>query len=321
MSRNPPKEYQKALRSILIKSHKSPRGIKKEGSYIRQTKSAIEFKYKCRGEMKPEDRGTRGAIHEFTGQSRKRMSIMMGNLENAPLWWHTFTFADDVMAGKTLAERVKFSSRVLKNFKKRVERKYPGIEAIWRREIEPRKSGMLKGEYCPHFHIPVFLPGITRETFTPIAADLLRMWIEQTGTKDIYKAVLAHCDPDRPSIAWLDTEKMAQLYISKYSAKIQDSIEGGKVSLGRMWGTIGNPKEREPEEKGLGELQGYVLKRTLRKLAKSQYRSRTKKGKGAYKGHKRFLKNITAGATWMMVKSETIDRIFEYMNENNVPPF
>ena len=85
-------------------------------------------------------------------------------------FWQDFTFADDVMAGLSISQRAKYSTKVMKAFKEWPKRG-EGIKfiRIWKREWRPRLSGILKGQYIPHFHLLYFIEGVSSAKYFKLA--------------------------------------------------------------------------------------------------------------------------------------------------------
>ncbi len=96
--------------------------------------------------------GKRGKITTFSQKARRRTVQLFGQIHDYPSVWQDFTFPDDVMEGKTIEQRARYSSRCIKEFKRKVEREFPDLWGIFRGEWESRKSGVIKGQECPHFH-------------------------------------------------------------------------------------------------------------------------------------------------------------------------
>lgn len=330
--------------ALSIKGHKRTwpgKRVLKETIVI--SRGAIEFKTKSAVDFKPNPRGkSRGKITGFSRKSRKRMMISLANAKTPPEWFQGFTFADDVMEGKTIEERARYAEKVRKAWARSVTHAHPDLVGTWRKEWKPRKCGKLKGELVPHYHMMLSAMR-SRENYREFAHDLAIRWVMFTGTEMKYEAFDVAMKPD--AAIWMEGEEMLRVYLGKYMAKEEKvTVNDEPQSLGRMWGKIGAWEEEEKETREYGKLQGVTLKRTLKKLAKAQYRRQRahkkkpgngkafvysrKKGKAVqvndpwgFHRHQQFLEKIDRGETWMMVKRQTITRLFEYMDSQNIPPF
>ena len=99
-------------------------------------------------------RKPRGKIQEFSFSSRKRLQKKIAMTKKHPDFWIDFTFADDVMANKSITERSVYATQSKKRFNEALRRKglHEKIHGVWKKEWQPRKSGDLIGQNMPHFH-------------------------------------------------------------------------------------------------------------------------------------------------------------------------
>lgn len=145
-------------------------------------------------------KAVRGGVSEFSAKSRKRMLETMACLDNDRLRavvFVTLTYPDDA---PPFAEQ---TSVHLKNFLKRLKRRFPEASAIWRREWEDRKSGDHVGQMYPHFHFLFFnLPFVHH-------AEVNAHWREVLG----YTGYL------RTEIKMVRSWRQAFSYVAKYMAK------------------------------------------------------------------------------------------------------
>lgn len=278
----------------------------------------------------------------------------MANGKVDPEWFQTFTFADDVMAGKTIEERGLFADKVLDEFKRRALIAIPELQGIWRREWKRRKSGRLKGELCPHYHL-LLSAGLTRENFRKTAQLFGITWVQITKSEGLDAmhafevAIGQNCRPEDDPIRWIEGVGQLRCYLGKYMAKEEEfekDENGDAPSFGRAWGKVGQWEEERKEDRPYSQPEGVILKRLLKRYAKAQYRRqrsfKKKPGKGktfkcfgqgekrivrlvndpwGYLKHKQYLQSIEQGATWIMIKKETTQRILEYIDQLNTPPF
>jgi hypothetical protein len=118
-----------------------------------------------------------------------------------------------------------------------------GLHYIWKKEIEPRKSGDYKGVRVPHYH--VCLCGLSqhqKDDWHWLCINLLVKWVKITGSNDPAAITVAVKSKDGipQSYRLIENSKMAIRYIGKYFSKtsaVQGREEGSeKESIGRAWG-------------------------------------------------------------------------------------
>ena len=248
---------------------------------------------------KPGPGGKRGKITNFSKKSRQRLLKMFGRISDYPSVWQDFTFPDDVMEGKTISERAKFSTKCETEFKRRVERKYPGLWGIIRREWEARKSGRIKGEECPHLHVLWEIEGITESNYRKLCMDLALIWIDVIKTEQKEDALVVALHPK--SYRWIYNRKMAQNYVSKYITKVEEHTAG--ESRGRYWMTIGDIPLEEPLIIPITDEEGDILRRLFRNKIGD-------KRKGLY----RILRSRYF-ATWFFVEAVTIKLMLGHVRD------
>ena len=243
--------------------------------------------------------GKRGKIVDFSHKARIRMLQKFGRIVNYPSVWQDFTFPDDVMAEKTVQERARFSSRCLKQLKRKMEKEFPDLWAIFRREWEPRKSGKLRGQECPHFHCLWDLKGISPQTFKTVCIRLAALWVDVLNTGERMKALSVAVHPN--SFRWITNRKMAQNYVSKYVAKLER--HGNGESRGRYWMSAGEVPSEEGIEVCITDYEGDFVRRMFRKKIGD-------KRSGLY----RILRSRYF-ATWLFVEGVTVMRMLEYVKD------
>ena len=145
-------------------------------------------------------KAVRGGVSTFSAKSRKRMLETIASLDEERIRvviFLTLTYPDDALP---VTEQ---SSIHLKNFLKRLKRRFPEASALWRREWEDRKSGDFVGRMCPHFHFLFFnLP-----------------FIHHTEVNAHWRAVLGYAGYIRTEIRMAATWRQAFAYVAKYMAK------------------------------------------------------------------------------------------------------
>lgn len=269
-----------------------------------QNRSAIEInphfiKYKRNLLHSAGPGARRGKITNFSKKSRQRLLQTFGRIVDYPSVWQDFTFPDDVMEHKTITERAKFSTKAETEFRRRVERKHPGLWGIIRREWETRKSGKIKGDECPHLHVLWQKDNIEEKNFKKTCLDLAQIWIDVIKTDEREKALAVALHPK--SYRWIVNRRMAQGYVSKYIAKVE--VHKGGPSRGRYWMTIGDVPLEEPLEIPISDKECDLLRRLFRKKIGDK---------------KKYLYRILRSryfATWFFIEAVTVKLMLEHVRE------
>ncbi len=251
--------------------------------------------------------GERGPITGFSHGARLRMIQRMASLAEYPDFWIDLTFADDVMEGKGIVGRRDHANRTMKKFKRKVERLFPELRGLWRREWEPRKSGRLVGEECPHYHTLLSCKGYTERNFSVLCFLLAQIWVDCTGTIETAKALSVAVNPR--SYRWLVDKKMAQVYVSKYVAKVEDhSDDEEPCSRGRYWGKIGDLQVVEGVHVRLAKEEEVLLRRLFR----------SKVGSKVKRLFRIFAAQNRSG--WLLITAGTVRRMLQWVkDEADVP--
>ena len=88
---------------------------------------------------------------EFTPAARRRMLQMMAKVEQSAVpFFVTLTYPDEFPL-----YRQDYKAH-LEAFCDRMERRWPGMAAIWKLEFKERESGKNKGRIAPHYHLFVY---------------------------------------------------------------------------------------------------------------------------------------------------------------------
>jgi len=261
----------------------------------------------------------RGKITEFSKKSRKGMKKYLCKIATPWRFRYELTYSDDVMENKTLEERARKFSHDINLLKKYIERYYPSLWVIWKKEYTKRKSGILQGQFCPHGHFVLQCQEWEAEDirYTEAFIKIAYHWLKITGTtrdKENARKVLFH----ENSSGYLSAANNYNAYMSKWSSYISkdaEEIEGQEgASIGRVWGHIGKIELSPGEEIPLDDQQATIIQRTLRKYLKSTQK-RTKKlsdgtkirVKPKYPYEKR-LRNM-AFQGFVIIQQETVKRI------------
>lgn len=176
------------------------------------------------------DKPNKTKLHGFSNSSRHAMIEFLAKVVDVPDLFVTLTYSDDVAEQWYLNMRRDFEA-----FRKRLERAYPDVRAMWRIEFVPRKSGRLYGRLIPHFHMLVWLPDATTDERKAmiLAGDgqLWRnAWHEITHSHDPNHLAAFGC-----KVEPIKSRKHGYAYCSKYLAKENEE----NVPAGRRWGRIG----------------------------------------------------------------------------------
>jgi len=205
--------------------------------------------------------GIRGNVTGFSKASRKRMIEYMARIRHTgSMMFATMTYSDDVLLRGEADVRAHFEA-----FRRRLERTFPAWRALWRIELQDRKSGELIGEIVPHFHILIFtdikyddnLLNVITNSFASWASVA---WHEIIGSTDPngYRYGF-HCTPVR-------NRKHAMSYISKYIGK--ESTDD--YEIGRRWGRIGKFDVGYSETFRLTEDENIIFKRLIRRWLRNK---------------------------------------------------
>lgn len=241
--------------------------------------------------------GDKDIIKEFSKKSRREFIKFLCKIRDRLALWQDITFADDVMQNKS--ERKEVSNNSLNRFRRKVLKKYPSVKIAYKREWEPRKSGNLKGEHIPHFHMFLSVPDMSEdyELFN-LASDLARTWVGCTKTKEIHKSLSVALHPKSYRI--IKSQKQALKYATKYITKPGENWTD--ESIGRSWGTIGSFDIAEPQEIEMTPAEMVQIKRRFRKIAPKKHPIQ-----------KALRKRETP--TFLIVKEKTVNRIIEHTQQ------
>lgn len=242
--------------------------------------------------------GKKNSIKEFSKKSRREFIKFLCKITDILNLWQDVTFSDDVMQNKS--ERKKVSNDVLNRFRRIVLEKYPSIKIVYKREWEPRKSGNLKGEYIPHFHMFISAPDRSENyELINLAVELARVWVGCTRTEEILKALRVAINPKSYRI--INDQKHALKYATKYVTKSGENW--AEDSIGRSWGTIGKFNIAKPEIRKMTPTEMVHIKRSFRKIApKKHFIQKALKRKET--------------PTFLIIKENTVNRIIEHTQDH-----
>jgi hypothetical protein len=260
-------------------------------------------------------RETRGIITNVSKKSATRLKKFLASVLDLGLWID-FTFPDDVMIGKSLAQRRDFANECLQKLKRYLHS--IGLKEIWKKEFTDRKSGKLKGLYLPHYHIAI--AGLSRQqaqNWQLTCIKILTKWVDIIGTDDDNALVVA-CH--RKSFRQIHHSRQAISYIGKYFSKTNEvEDENGEViSIGRAWGYAKALKSEipSPSHLFLNKNQSVQFRRFLKKY--KQLKS-NKKFIGVYE------QIVNGYSTFLFADQETLIRFLDSIdvdcNQVNGVPF
>jgi len=218
-----------------------------------------------KGEIKKAS-GEKKEITTFSKRSRLNMIKHLAMMKIRPVFWYDLTYPDDVMEGLSHEERKLKSSEDMHQLKRWVEREGIKAQGIWKREWKLRKSGIIKGSAVPHFHNVDWIENTDDSKYLQIYYRMVEKWLKIIGTKGEYEAAARKVHYHKKSFRFIKSQKQMRKYMQKYISKDEEFISS--ESIGRSWGLIGDPIEKNPEEIEITNNEMVLLKRMLRKFCK-----------------------------------------------------
>jgi len=206
----------------------------------------------------------------FSNESRHRMIEFLAKVVDVPDLFVTLTYSDDVVKNWQFKVR-----EHMELFRKQLEYHYPDIRAVWRLELVTRKSGSFYGQFCPHWHLLVWLPKDTPQSRKDkILEGNGQLW-RNAWHKITHSTDEDHLAKYGVQVTECKSRKHAYSYCSKYLAK----TEFETMEAGRRWGRIGQ-FDTEPELSTEITQRQYVhLKRLLNAYLKAEALKRFKNQK------------------------------------------
>lgn len=168
-------------------------------------------------------RGKRGKVHQFSGQSRKRILAKVAQIDASKICGHPLFVTLTYPRHHTSSPKA--WKRHLDILLKRYRRYNPRGVIVWRLEFQKRGA--------PHYHLIIFQTGKRKKLFIKRH----RLWF-----KYAWNNIVAPADQDHLK-AGTQCDKIRSWngvfhYVAKYMGKTDQSIynqEGGE-SVGRFWG-------------------------------------------------------------------------------------
>jgi len=241
----------------------------------------------------------RGVITGFSRKAGTRMKKRMLSFVHPPEMWVDLTYSDDVMMGLSIEEQKDYDNKCFKKFKRKLEKKFPKIEGVSRREWQDRKSGSRIGEETPHRHNLIRVPGLSDKQKLRIILWILNIWVKCTGTKEKEKALKVALH--EKSYRLIESAKQAQIYVSKYVSKYEQHDD--RVSRGRFWMKIGYPELAKAVAIPLTKNEDKLLRRFFRR----------------YVGRKTKLHKIIKNGfmTWVEIHENTVLKMLEWIKKTS----
>jgi len=253
--------------------------------------------------------GVRGVIHGFSKRSRNRMiqrfCQIRGSFRYAMM---TLTCSDEFAFGIAYDEAFNTDKykAAFEAFRRRFERRFPELSAIWKIELKPRKSGRRIGHYVPHYHLLVFCPDeLEIADFNAFCA-ATEQWAREAWI-EIAQTPIVECKPAR-------NKRHAMKYCSEYIAKLDDD----DYEIGRRWGQIGEFDTSPSMRFHLTEQEYVHFKRLLARWIKNNshgYAKRVKrmsKSVGCFalgmgdESRKKWVNVFQSTAYWMVAHAKEI---------------
>lgn len=227
----------------------------------------------------------RGSISTFSRKSRKRMIELLADEIRVPDLFVTLTLSDDLYE-----DWMNTVKPMLEAFRRRLERKYEGISALWRLEIEDRKSGDWIGEPMPHFHLIIWLPENMKNCANLIVDkheehNWSQWWHDITGSTHPKHLSDYGCDISR-----VKSRRHGYHYVSKYAAK--PSIDN--LNVGRRWGRFGVVGQGSRADIIINKKTYIELKRLIVSYQKRMVLKKNKKSDTWYKFRNKKRAKMTA---------------------------
>lgn len=187
----------------------------------------------------PKPLGKRGKVTEFSRKSRGRMLELAARLRgDVGCDFITLTYPDCIIPHST-----EVLQSHLRAFLERLRRLDPNASALWRIEIETRKSGVFEGFAAPHIHLAVFGSDKIIEPSERHAYDgwVYDAWKDITDY-EVVSNLQGINDLIRTDHVKVDGKRGIMYYISKYAAKMSEAssplVYVPYLHAGRFWGVF-----------------------------------------------------------------------------------
>ena len=218
----------------------------------------------------------RAKVKGISKRSRKRMIELIAKIVPVPDFFATLTWSDDVASIEPDVFKKHFEA-----FRRRLEYYYEDMFAVWRIEVETRKSGERKGEPLVHFHLLIWMIGMGEDDKNLLLKGNGKLWREWwheiTGSTHEW-----HKKRYGLQLTQVKSRRHSYHYVSKYVSKLSEE----EHEIGRRWGRIGQVDiipvfEIEISTKQYVELKRLIAsywKRVSKWLSRKLSRQTVKKG-------------------------------------------
>lgn len=158
--------------------------------------------------------GARGEVTVFSGESRYRLFCLLHSLEFKTVTFATLTYP------REFPEDPKVFKNHLREYHRRMVRKYGKIKTVWRLEFQKRGA--------PHYHLMML-----DAPYIPIS-DWCNLWSDVIGTQDVNHRKLG---VDVKLVTKTSQGALVASYMGKYVGKLDQTkeVKNGQ-GVGRYWG-------------------------------------------------------------------------------------
>jgi hypothetical protein len=222
-------------------------------TYVGGSLARIEFPHTVRSQV---GGGRKGEVRGLSSKARREMLNFMNSINkdrlSTPPLLITLTYPD-----RFPTDKATWTEHFNRRFRRRLERKFPGAAAIWRKEFAPRKTGENAGKWAPHFHLLLL--------FVDAEPSMLYEWLSRAW----YESCDYICDDHLRSGTRVEPVRSwegAKRYIAKRQGE-DEELEKHVPSPGRFWGKWNAdalPIEEQHDRLSYG--QGIRLRWVLGKL-------------------------------------------------------
>lgn len=185
--------------------------------------------------------GKRGDIEIFSAGSRYRLFRLLHQLEFKTVCFLTLTYPDEFPTDP------KIYKANLKEFHRKFEVEWPGVQGVWRLEFQKRGA--------PHYHI-MFLDWRPDDSGT-----IEWLWKSTCHTWDMAHELLG---VNYELVVDQNQQRLIAHYMAKYIAKVdQTEVKNATVKCGRWWGKWNiedpSPVEFEVSDRQAEWITAFVL--------------------------------------------------------------
>lgn len=190
----------------------------------------VKVDHKHSNISRPENSGgSRGKVKGFSAASRKRLLEVFAGLDHNQIQQRGAAFLT-LTYGQNWPHPNK-AKKHLRALCKRIQRRSEceNVSLVWR--MEPQSSDKGEGRGAPHFHIIIFGWKKSKDGWPITADDFRNMWGDVIGLDYWNYAAynesgnIDDVKPPRVEISFVRTARQVMSYVSKYVAKVEDSLD------------------------------------------------------------------------------------------------